>query len=177
MTDPAIRELANQACAMLSVGTFRLNTLADRLGRAAYPAVSWPPPANATASHRAAYTGITNWITRMNADAVAMGHNLCEHLRALGIELIPAQVPTAEPTPGRLYRISTGDNLLNVTGRAYGVGSGGTRLRLSKVINNDPANRTGLRYRPASGAFEVREYPTGLISFGAPFQTLFVPIA
>lgn len=63
------------------------------------------------------------------------------------------------PIPGRYYRVKYGDSLLEVTGKAYGIGSGSERLRRSKWINN--ANQQ-YWVQPKSD-FNVKNYPDGIV--------------
>lgn len=72
-----------------------------------------------------------------------------------------------DPTPGHFYRSRTGDTWLGVTGRAYGVRSGGKRLRLSQMANAHPFNWR-LHRRPKN-TFERRHYPHGLIQLRRVF--------
>lgn len=67
------------------------------------------------------------------------------------------------PTPGAWYKIQKGDDLLTVTGKAFGVGSGGTRLKLSQMVNASPANACYL-VAPKSD-FGKKYYAGGIISF------------
>jgi hypothetical protein len=63
------------------------------------------------------------------------------------------------PEEGHLYQIKRGDNLLHIASRAYGVGAGQERLRLARLINNDPFNLRLRRPEP------VNLFPEGIISF------------
>jgi len=45
------------------------------------------------------------------------------------------------PRPDAVYRIRKGDTLFGITSAAFGVSAGKERLRLARVINEDPANR------------------------------------
>jgi hypothetical protein len=69
----------------------------------------------------------------------------------------------AEPTPGAWYQIKRGDSLISVAGRAYGLGSGGARLRAAQRINGAGYN---FRFQdPPSGDFNQRYFSDGIISF------------
>lgn len=180
VTDETKTELAKQACAMLSTGqSFSIEGLATQLAKAAYPAVTWPPPPAATASHRGVGASMRAWVQALWVEAVAANKSLCDFLREgpskeAGINL--GAIPTPTPTPGRLYTIRGGDNLLKVTGQAYGIGPGGTRLTRSIAINDHPTN-ANLRTRSPAPGMETSAYPSGVISFGVPFQTIFIPTA
>ncbi len=63
------------------------------------------------------------------------------------------------PEEGHFYQIKRGDNLFHITSRAYGVGAGQERLRLARLINNDPFNLRLRRPEP------VNLFPEGIISF------------
>jgi V8-like Glu-specific endopeptidase len=71
------------------------------------------------------------------------------------------------PQPGAFYRIRKGDTLLQIAGKAYGVGQGARRLAHAKRINLDPFNR---RYwRPPADDFSRRHFKAGVISFTPQF--------
>lgn len=183
ISNAAKTELAKQACAMLSTGaSISGGDLYIALGKAAYPSISWPPPANASESHLNVWRELADWVNALAGEAAAANRSLCDFLTkgpATAVPKGPAQinpgaVPTLTPTPGRLYRIRTGDNLLKVTGQAYGLQPGGARLAKSKTLNGHPANAK-LRFRAPANSFEQTAYAGGVLSFGAPFQTIFVP--
>lgn len=72
-----------------------------------------------------------------------------------------------EPTPGRWYRIKKGDTFFGVIGRAFGLGSGGTRLRKTQQVNNVAANRRVWGPTPAGN--EQKWFPDGRVSFNPRF--------
>lgn len=189
--ESARMELATQACAMLSAGSLTGAQLATELAKAAYPAVDFPPPPNRTASHAKEWQAINAWVQQLSAEAAAANKSLCDYLKTGdggtddpsngggpvapgGAVINPGALPTTTPQPGRLYLIQGGTNLLSTAGAAYGVGSGSQRLALSKLINDHPAN-ANKRFRPPSGTFETNNYPNGVLSFGVPYQTIFIP--
>ena len=74
------------------------------------------------------------------------------------------------PTPGAWFDIGAGGkNLLDTTGRAYGVGAGGTRLKLSKMLNAHPYNRRF--WIPPTSDFGKKHYPKGVISYSPKFAS------
>lgn len=84
-----------------------------------------------------------------------------------GLDPVP-RVVASTPTPGGWYRIRKGDSLLTVAGEAFDVGSGGTRLKYSQIINNAPENAC-YRVAPKSD-FNQKYYPEGVISFNPSFS-------
>lgn len=64
------------------------------------------------------------------------------------------------PTPGQWYRVKSGDTLLGVAGRAYGLKAGGERLRRARWINRANANAPYIDTSLADSMF-----PEGRISF------------
>lgn len=71
------------------------------------------------------------------------------------------------PTPGHFYRAKTGDTWLGIVGRAYGVRSGGTRLKFSKMANWHPFNWR--LHRNARNSFERKHYDGRLVSLARRF--------
>lgn len=77
------------------------------------------------------------------------------------------EVEIAEaPSPGRWYRIKKGDTLLSITSSAYGVPSGGERLKRAKWINESHANAPF--FDPAA---KDNLFKTGKISFAAKWAS------
>ncbi|WP_298355928.1 hypothetical protein [uncultured Litoreibacter sp.] len=72
-----------------------------------------------------------------------------------------------DPTPGHFYRAQNNDTVLGLTGRAYGVRSGSTRMRLSQLLVSHPHNWR-IR-RPPKNKFERQFYPQGLIRLARRF--------
>ena len=68
------------------------------------------------------------------------------------------------PTPGFFYAIKAGDNLLKITGKAYGLKAGTTaRLNKSQEVNSVEYNK---RFHVDSmSKFNEKYYPEGIISF------------
>ena len=60
-----------------------------------------------------------------------------------------------EPTPGGAYATRSGDTLLGVAGRAYGLGPGAARLRAAQAIVD--ANPAGLRSAAGQGSGLFRD--------------------
>ena len=173
VTGAQLRELARAACSMLLVGSFTRPQLEQRVAERVYPGLTWPPPANATPSHRAAWSAIQATINQLAIEAQGAGVTLCEYLRGA----FPGEVePTDTPEPGRPYQIRSGDNLYSVAGRAYGLGAGGARLQAAKDINAHPANAQLRRVVPSS-TFDQSQFPPPLnvISFGVPYQVVYIP--
>jgi V8-like Glu-specific endopeptidase len=75
-----------------------------------------------------------------------------------------SNLPTPEPTPGRFYRIRSGDTLYGVAGRAFGLGPGSARYTAARRINDSVYN---LRFRSAQLA--DNQFPAGRISFNPRF--------
>lgn len=72
------------------------------------------------------------------------------------------------PKPGNFYRIQFGKGgLMTTTGKAYGVSSGGERMRLAQRMCNHPLNADLLV--PAKNAFERQFFPGGILSFRKQF--------
>ncbi len=87
----------------------------------------------------------------------------------------PPVTPT--PTPGSSYRIAFGDTLFAITGLAYGVGSGGTRLSLSKQVNTHPINvANGVYIQPGGNEGSWYPAPLGRLSFNPPYQLIYFPV-
>jgi hypothetical protein len=83
-------------------------------------------------------------------------------LRAdIGPVLVPA--PASQPTPGRFYRITSGDGLFEITKKAYGTGS----MQSARLINESGYNRRFWKPAPAS---EQEMFPDGRISFSPRFN-------
>ena len=80
-------------------------------------------------------------------------------------EAIGSAGPKLKPTPkpGHFYQIKTGDNLFSITSRAYGVKPGRERLKLARLINNNPYNLRFRRPKP------IKFFPQGIISFFPEF--------
>ncbi len=183
LSNTAKRELGSQACAMLSTGQSMTSAqLAKRLAEAAFPQVDWPPPVGAVATHAARWTEIQTWVSQIALQAASAGQTVCDFLASGGIQtgtLDPGAMPTPQPTPGRLYTIGTAGgptNLLATSGRAYSAASGTSRrLAGAKAINAHPSN-AGLRRRKSNPGFESSQFPAGIISYGVPFQTIFIPV-
>ena len=74
------------------------------------------------------------------------------------------------PKPGNFYHIQFGKGgLMTTTGKAYGVSSGGERLRLAQRICNHPVNRD-LLVKPKND-YERKFFPGGIISFTKRFTS------
>lgn len=87
----------------------------------------------------------------------------------------PPTTPT--PTPGYSYLIASGDTLLKITGLAYGVGAGGTRLSLSKQVNSHPINvANGVYMMPGGNEANWYPAPLGRLSFNPPYQLVYFPV-
>lgn len=86
------------------------------------------------------------------------------------------QPPSSFPLPGQSYKIQPGDTLFGVVGEAYGT-SGGASISAANVINDHPINRANVSYYyPEVGSSEANWFPDGRISFGAPYQTFYIPV-
>lgn len=79
----------------------------------------------------------------------------------IGLVLVPA--PAAQPTPGKFYKIKSGDTLFGVAKKAYGAGS----MEAGKRINESQYN---LRFRKPAPASEKKMFPDGRISFNPRFD-------
>ncbi len=86
------------------------------------------------------------------------------------------QPPSSFPLPGQSYKIQPGDTLFGVVGEAYGT-SGGASITAANAINNHAINRANVSYfYPEVGSSEANWFPDGRISFGAPYQTFYIPV-
>lgn len=70
----------------------------------------------------------------------------------------------AEPTPGMFYSIASGDTLLGVAGRAYGLPAGQERLEAARWIN-------GARYNDRFRGDPSNLFPNGQLSFMPSFDS------
>jgi V8-like Glu-specific endopeptidase len=85
--------------------------------------------------------------------------------RALLLQASEASAPSG-PTPGTFYTIRSGDTLLGVAGRAYGLPSGGARLAAARRINDHSYNRRFRDRRLTDNGL----FPNGRISFNPRFD-------
>lgn len=60
------------------------------------------------------------------------------------------------PQPGRWYRVKKGDSLLGIAGKAFGLGSGGERLKRAQWIDGAAANAYALG--PSSSDFDKKYF-------------------
>jgi len=67
----------------------------------------------------------------------------------------------ASPTPGAWYQVKKGDTLIGIAGKAYGLPSGGARLRAAKRINAAPYN--GRFWQEPKGSFNQKHFTAGIV--------------
>ena len=64
-------------------------------------------------------------------------------------------------TPGAWYQVKKGDTLIGIAGKAYGLGSGGARLRAAQRINAAPYN--GRFFQDSKGSFNQKYFAAGIV--------------
>jgi hypothetical protein len=84
-------------------------------------------------------------------------------------------VKQTKPAQDSWYQVAKGDTLLEIAGRAYGLGAGGARLKAAQRINASPYNRRF--HSPPSSDFGKKYFSSGLVALlpqfpGAEMQRL-----
>lgn len=79
-----------------------------------------------------------------------------------------AKLLATSPQPDRLYRLQTGDTLLEVAGEAYGVGAGEARLGRAQLVSRHPFNWRF--HRSGTSDFVKKFFPEGIVTFTRRFS-------
>jgi len=186
VTDEEARKAYEEICEEIGDQPISAKELAVIAGEALAPDMHWPPRFLASKAHKAAWKLIVSWAEAQQQLADAQQKTLCEVIRpggnAGGLKIDATTKPkktgligglgggaptniAPTPTPGRWSKQVPNYGLLSHTGEAYGLGSGSTRLAVSKKVNAHPLNKQYAKYREPGNAFEITHYSPAILSF------------